>query len=142
MSLSVQPYEKEYQLVEDIYAVLNSQRTPWGLVKITSEFSYQRGRADIVAINSSYEIIAFEAKLRRWRDGLQQAYRNTCFAHYSYVVLPELSAKHAYRALIEFNRHSVGLCVVSPGCIDILIPSPQHDPIQPWLSEAVISKAR
>src|SRR2546427_5324293 len=36
--------------------------------------------------------ISFEAKLKDWRYALDQAYRNTCFAHKSYVVVPEATA--------------------------------------------------
>jgi len=104
-----------------------------------SRFSYQRGRADIVAVDPFLNLIAFEAKLSRWRDALLQAYRNTCFAHYSYVILPHHVARRVSKEADDFYRHSVGLIAVAPSELDVLIPSPFHDPIQPWLSEAAIN---
>jgi hypothetical protein len=131
-------YSSEMDLVKSICDILISDRSPWGSLNISLEFSFQRGRADIVAVDSSSHLIAYEAKLSRWRDALLQAYRNTCFAHYSYVILPYHVATRVSMASDDFRRHSVGLVAASPSELDVLIPSPFHDPIQPWLSESAI----
>jgi hypothetical protein len=120
--------------------VLMSRDSPWGEILLAQEFFYQRGRTDIIASVSPEVIIAFEVKLERWRDGIRQAYRNTCFAHLSYLILPEESAHVAARAIGEFSRHSVGLCVASRGYVEVVIPSPHHEPIQPWISKAALSE--
>ncbi|HUW12277.1 MAG TPA: hypothetical protein VM537_21305 [Anaerolineae bacterium] len=127
-------FASEHELVEAFCSALDSEQSPWGGVTHTREFGYKRGRTDIVALDNLGTILAFEAKLSRWRDALHQAYRNTCYAHLSYVVLPEQTAARARRHSREFEIRAVGLCCVSGGCIEVAIPASKHDPIQPWLS--------
>ena len=59
-------------------------------------------------------LMAFEAKLKDWRYGLDQAYRNTCFAHKSYVVVPEATALPTNRELakdeLPFFRATIESC--------------------------------
>ncbi len=78
-------YKNEQHLVETFLRSL-TECSPWGSVNTSSEFFYQRGKTDVVAVDEDGLVIAFEAKLTRWKKALQQAYRNTCFAHRSYVV--------------------------------------------------------
>ena len=132
---STRPYASEQELVDAFCNALVAERSPWGSVIHTCEFGYKRGRTDIVALDSAGTILAFEAKLTRWRDALHQAYRNTCYAHLSYVVLPEETAARAQRHSKEFEIRAVGLCCVSRGSIEIAVPASNHDPIQPWLSQ-------
>ena len=112
-------YAKEHELVKDICAVLISRSSPWGTVRLAEEFFYQRGRTDIIAVEPTSQIIAFEVKLHKWRDGIRQAYRNTCFAHFSYLVLPEEAARIAASAIGEFTRHST-----------LLVPGPDIEPMR------------
>ncbi len=129
-----QAYESEHELVEAFCAALCADDSPWAGVAHMREFEYKRGRTDVVAMDSAGTILAFEAKLTRWRDALHQAYRNTCYAHFSYVVLPEQTAARARRHSWQFERRAVGLCCISRGGIVIAIPASKCDPIQPWLS--------
>lgn len=108
--------------------------SPWGSVSIKSEFFYQRGKTDVVAVDQTGSVIAFEAKLTKWRDALQQAYRNTCFAHLSYVVLPRKTALIAYRHANAFSRRRVGICYVDESEVVILQDTAEEPPLQPWLS--------
>jgi hypothetical protein len=85
----------------------------WSDMKVGLEFFYARGRTDVVMLAAGGEIVAVEAKLRRWREALQQAYRNRCFAHRTFVVLPASTAYLALRYEFEFRRRGVGLLVVS-----------------------------
>lgn len=101
---------------------------------MATEFYYQRGRADVVALSSSGEVIAFECKLTRWKDALHQAYRNTCFAHMSYVVLPEDTALLAARYAEEFRRRGVGICYLADDQVVTLQEAHRRTPLQPWLS--------
>src|SRR5260221_66621 len=71
--------------------------SPWGSVQAATEFYYQRGRTDVVARAADGRIIAIEAKLSDWRTAMHQAFRNLCFAHQSYVLLPVLAAFRAHR---------------------------------------------
>lgn len=127
------PYSLESHLVDDVISVLLNC-SPWGKLEISQEFDYRRGRTDIIAIDENKSIIAFEVKLWRWRHAMHQAYRNGCFANYSYVILPTYTAKIAVNHLVEFKKRSVGLCSATPGRIHVLIPAPEIEPIQPWLS--------
>jgi len=135
-------YSSEKILAKEFCSTLESSKSPWGQVDIVREFNYIRGRTDVVAIDKDENVYAFELKLDKWSQALQQAYRNTCFAHGSYVVLPESKARYAYRYLHEFSRHSVGLCSIEKGTIVILVPATFQSPIQPWLSNSAISKCK
>jgi len=124
-------YHLEQTLVDDFTQQLATwESDPWGQVQFTTEFFYLRGRTDVIALTLSGEILAFEAKLLKWRDALHQAYRNTCFAHFSYVLLPEEIAIKAARHENEFVRRSVGLCYTSSEETMILIEAPRLKPLQ------------
>lgn len=133
-------YSSEHALVENFLGSLASS-SPWGHVSITSEFFYQRGKTDVVAVDQTGLVIAFEAKLTKWRDALQQAYRNTCFAHRSYVVLPRKTALLAYRHADAFSRRGVGICYVDGDAVVILQDAAEESPLQPWLSARAKSYA-
>lgn len=135
-------YPSEALLVEEFCSALESDRSPWGKLEIIREFSYGGGRTDVVAVDSEGDVIAFEAKLQKWTCAMHQAYRNTCFAHHSYVVLPEATAQRAQRGLYEFVRRSVGICHVKSETVVISLPAARRRPIQPWLSRAASRKVR
>jgi hypothetical protein len=129
-------YHLEQTLVEAfIRRLTNLEVSPWGPLQLATEFSYLRGRTDVIALTESGEIIAFEAKLQKWREALHQAYRNTCFAHFSYIVVPEEVARKATRHFAEFSRRSVGICYPSADGIVVLLEPPKLSPLQSWLSE-------
>ena len=127
-------FGSERELVAQFVDALVADGTPWGCVRVTSEFFYGRGRVDVVGACEGKEVIAFEAKLTRWKEALHQAYRNTCLAHRSYVVLPESVAARALNSQPEFQKLGVGLCTLIDGRIVILLDVPSSDPIQPWLA--------
>jgi hypothetical protein len=109
---------------------------------VTREIFYDRGKTDIVLVTNSGEVLAVEAKLARWRSALVQAYRNTCYAHRSFVLLPWGAAQQASRYDREFERRGVGLCAVHQnGDVVILRPAETRDPIEPWLSDRARSIA-
>jgi hypothetical protein len=110
----------------------------WSAAKVGREFFYARGRTDVVLLIAG-ELVAVEAKLERWRDALQQAYRNRCFAHRTYVVLPSSTALRAHRYEHEFRRRGVGLLVVSDDGIVEFLDSDAQEPLQAWLSDAAIA---
>lgn len=115
--------------------------SPWGDLNLRPEFFYQRGRTDVIAVSGEGHVMAFEAKLTRWRVGLQQAYRNRCFADLSYLVLPEDAIETAARHLDDFTRRGVGLCCVTEDGIRILMDAELGEPIQPWLRRKAIDYA-
>lgn len=127
-------YSQEYALVDDFVAQLpSSPFAQGGSIVISTEFDYSRGRADIIAMTDEHEIIAFEAKLKNWREALHQAYRNTCFAHYSYVILPEKIALRAVQFEMEFYERCVGICYIEDGEIIVVYEARKTTPVQNWL---------
>lgn len=132
-------YVSETALVEAFLAGLRRRSSPWGRVMASTEFDFQRGRTDVVALSSLGGLLAFEAKLTRWRDALHQAYRNRCFARRSFVVLPSPVALAATRYDEEFRRRGVGLCFVDNRHITVLIDAMDDEPWQQWL--ALIAEA-
>jgi hypothetical protein len=127
-------YDSELRLVEHLVDNLENSNSPWGCVKHSREFNYCRGRTDVVALTSCGQVIAFEAKLTRWRVALHQAHRNLCFAHASFVVLPKGIAVIASRYSAEFQRRNVGLCYVDGDAVVVVLNPSSEDPLQPWLA--------
>jgi len=129
-------YHLEQALVDAFTVCLISpEHHPWGKLQLATEFSYLRGRTDVIAMTTNGEIIAFEAKLKKWREALHQAYRNTCFAHFSYVVVPQSVAQIAIRHTSEFVRRSVGICYPAQNRIEVMLEPPRLDPLQTRLSQ-------
>lgn len=128
-------YDSERELVDDFTRALTDGPDLWGAVDFAEEFYFMRGRTDVVALTAEGDVIAFEAKLLDWRYALHQAYRNTCFAHESYVVLPCHMARRAIRSEAEFTRRGVGLCTVEDGLLKIIHPARKARPLQGWLSD-------
>lgn len=127
-------FPNEQTLVALFVSRLSAGRSPLGAVQVATEFYYQRGRTDIVACTAEKTLIAVEAKLENWRGALQQAFRNRCFAHRSYVLMPKNAALRAHRYAAEFDRRQVGICYLEGVEIVVLHPSVEADPIEPWLS--------
>ena len=132
-------FETEEMLVDQFIGLLETNQTPWGEVRFAREFDYSRGRTDVIAVESTDTLIAIEAKLSDWRSALHQAYRNTCFAHRSFVLLPERTAIRASSFSVEFERRGVGLCFISDSGLTILHDSPYSDPVEPWLASEALS---
>jgi hypothetical protein len=131
--------ETERDLLGSFIDSLDGGGSPWGSLRTSLEFNYSRGRTDVVALASDGSLLAFEAKLYRWRDALWQAYRNLCFAHRSYVLLPDKLARHALRYSAEFERAGVGICSFGPSGISVLLEAQPSQPLQPWLTSVAAS---
>jgi hypothetical protein len=133
-------YAYEYELTNDFVSSLEDNENLWGDLAVKTEFFYQRGRTDVVAITTNSEVIAFEVKLKRWKDALHQAYRNRCFAHLSYIVVPEKVAQRLLQFSSEFEQRNVGVCYMEDNEIKVNIPATRAVPLQKWLSERAISE--
>lgn len=130
----------EHELVAAFCAALTKKSGVLGIEVFTLEFDYERGRTDIVGVSAKGEVIAVEAKLRAWREALYQAYRNTCFAIQSYVLLPLATARKAAAHSEEFNDLRVGICTIIAGHVVVLHPAPHHDqPLEPMLHEQALA---
>lgn len=132
-------YKSEASLVEEFMAQLSKENNPFNVNDFAVEFNYLNGRVDIVGTSNCGELLAFEAKLNKWKKALNQAFRNTSFSHYSYVLLPKLIADRVKKYSIEFKRRSVGLCSFQGSSIRIEISAQKSEPIQPWLTESAIN---
>lgn len=129
----------EQQFVDSFIARLNEGCSPWGKVKVSTEFFYQSGRTDILVLTEDGELIAFEAKLQRWKTAAHQAYRNTVFADRSYVLVPERTASLAYKSEHEFERRQVGLCSIVNETIAIFRPAEKIEPLNNCLRERAVA---
>jgi hypothetical protein len=58
-----------------------------GLVRRTAQVWRLRSLKEIFAVR---RLIAIEAKMENWRDGLDQAFQNTWFSSESYLLLPQM----------------------------------------------------
>jgi hypothetical protein len=133
-------YRFEAHLVKDIETVLTQPGNPFSALGFAFEFPHNDGgRADVIAVSNEGELIAFEAKLVLWKIALNQAYRNTSFSHYSYVVLPKERAQRALSRRHEFERVGVGLCAADSSGLTILIPAMRRRPFQPWLTDCALA---
>lgn len=131
-------FASESQMVGVLIDLMAVGASPWNPARLATEFDYSGGRTDVIVLLEGGMVIALEAKLLRWREALQQAYRNTCFAHRSLVVLPWAAAERAAQHRAEFERRHVGLCAVMPDSVIVLIEPGFVEPLLPSLT----SKAR
>ena len=132
-------FERETALVDAFSCILSSGSNPFRIKQLAHEFYYQNGRVDVVGLCGKRILYSFEAKLRKWRLALYQAYRNSSFSHYSYVVLPEAVLAPALENKSEFVRRGVGLCAVSRDSLRVAIFAPKKFPLQPWLTNTAVS---
>lgn len=130
-------YEKE--LVEAFCYHINQNKNPFKIKNIACEFNYRNGIVDILGLKGKTVLYSFEAKLAKWKNALDQAYRNSSFVNYSYVLLPENRLNCALDNKSEFLRRKVGLCTLSDKGLKILIKAPKKSSIQPWLSSSALS---
>jgi len=127
-------YKTEFNLVRMFVQLLRRGLGPWGMVHVAREFRYDRGRTDVLALGEKGKhLIAFEAKLEKWRDALDQAYRNTCFAQSSYVLLPRHLALRLDKHVRDFEYRNVGLCYIDGGKISIAFVAERIAPPERWL---------
>jgi len=130
-------YRREQDLRDEFAASLKHEDRCFGSLVTALEFAHASGRTDLIAESSNGELIAFETKLVDWRRAVQQAYRNSSFAHYSYVVLPLGAAKKA--PPVEFTKRKIGLCYIRAGQITVEIEAPKQDPLQPWITDSALA---
>jgi hypothetical protein len=139
---STMTFESEQNLVDKFVGLLETDQTPWGKVSCSREFDYARGRTDVVAVGEANTLIAVEAKLKDWKHALHQAYRNTCFAHQSFVLLPKAVALTVAVFSAEFERRGVGLCYIDDTSLVVIHNSPLTTPLEPWLASDAILQVR
>ncbi len=132
-------FNLESDFVNEFQITLDDFNTPFSIKNYACEFNYLSGRIDIIATNKNKYLYAFEVKLSKWKDALQQAYRNSSFTHFSYVLLPSYSLKNALKFEEEFKIRRIGLCTVINFQLTIVIKAPRNKPIQPWLTSSALN---
>jgi hypothetical protein len=132
-------FKTEDSLVRQFVRELRRDNCPWGSVKVSREFNYQRGRVDVLALaDDGNHLIAFEAKLTKWREALQQAYRNTSFVNSSYVLMPMNVALRVQTHADEFHDRNVGLCYIRNDRIVIVLTARKLEALEPFLQNAAV----
>lgn len=131
-------FDRESELVTALEHSLGDESCPFAQLMIAFEFNYHEGCIDVVGRNGKGELFGFEAKLSYWQKAVHQAYRNTSFTHYSYVVLPEAVARKAVRARHEFERRGIGLCSIAQEGVFIEIEAARKTPLRPWLTDSAL----
>jgi len=131
-------YTLEADLMRDFQEHLIAPDSPFKIESYAQEFYYLNGRVDVVAVDSKDRLLAFEGKLSRWRHALNQAYRNSAFADWSYIVLPIKTAEIALYSESEFSRRGVGLVAVGIEGIEILLAPQPGKKLQPWISQKAL----
>ncbi len=132
----------EAEMTKTFCSLLESDESPWGRVRIIQEFDYRRGKTDVIAVDISGNVSAFELKVSRWMEAMHQAFRNGCYAHCTYVVLPEKTARRALKYRDDFARRTVGICALNGRSIKILLPAICNIPVLPWLTDKVNESAK
>jgi len=133
-------FKTEQNLVRHFVRHLRRPTSPWGMLRTSREFEYQRGRVDVLAAaEHGRHLLAFEAKLFKWREALQQAYRNSSFACSSFVVLPARIAIRVQCHADDFYCRNVGLCYISGGKITIVFEPRRQAALEPWLRNAALA---
>lgn len=133
---------KEENLTKEFCYIIENEKTPWGDLNFTYEFNHRSGRTDVIAADEFYTLYAFEMKLIKWKQALNQAYRNTSFANKSYVVLPEKTARKAVYSKSDFLECKVGLCTLDGSALKILIEAEFQEPLFPWLSTKALENIK
>lgn len=128
-------YKTEQKLVTQFNKSLKCNSSPFPINNTASEFNYISGIVDLIANLESDELVAFEAKITRWKDALNQAYRCSSFAHYSYVVIPQSEIPRALKRKHEFEFRGIGLCGIEKSIVKIELPAVKKEPLLPWLTK-------
>lgn len=129
-------FVSEAELVRAFTTTVASEASCFPRLRVTEEFGHSEGRADVIGVGADGAVYAFEAKLHRWKECLHQAYRNSFYAHYSYVILPARTASEALRRQHEFERRGVGLCAIGTEKLQVVIEAQRKEPLKGWLTRA------
>jgi hypothetical protein len=116
-------FRHERELVRMLVRFLRSGNSPLGgSLLIQEEVGYDRGRPDILIVTSTGDVVTVEAKLLRWPEALNQAFRHTTFAHRSFVAVPCAVATRAARHAGDFRHSGVGLLAVDTSECRTVLP--------------------
>lgn len=141
MAYTANDFDTEADLVDAFLKFLSGGKHSLGDFAFICEFPFTSGRTDIVGKNKT-SMYAFEAKLEKWDRAAQQAYHNTAFVHYSYVLLPKRKIDLALKNRTYFEKRKVGLCFLDNGRMVVALRAPRHRPILPGLHKRAVEMIR
>jgi len=128
-------FPSEASLVSSFVDQLSSGTTPFGVVEIATEWNHRAGLVDLLLRDSSFGIVALEAKLYDWKRAFLQAYRSTAYANRTYLLLPSRAALRALQEREEFEFRGVGLCSFDGGQCQILIEAVEQEALLSWVRQ-------
>lgn len=128
-------FDTEASLVDQFVDLINSGKTDFGEVQITTEWDHTSGVVDVLLRDASESLIAFEAKLNNWQRAFSQAYRSSAYANRVYVLLPEATAHLAMRDQEEFQFRGIGLCAFNGKNLRIMIEAAEQDLLLNWVRD-------
>lgn len=92
--------------------------------------------------DTGIKVVSFELKLKNWREAMRQAFRYRSFSDYSYVVLPDETAKKAYNHVNLFEKYGIGLISFKEDQYFILYRPMQNHPLSQRLREKAETKIK
>lgn len=128
-------FNYEADLVNTFISHIDSNILDLDIINYCSEFNYNNGKTDLIAICINNRLIAFEAKLKNIKKVINQAYRNTAFANYSYVVLPADKYEIQKKYEADFIDMKIGVILVDNENSWIELEAIDNKPVLPWLHE-------
>lgn len=93
-------------------------------------------------LNSDIRVVAFELKLTKWRTAIKQAFRYKSFSDYSFVVLPEKTAKIALAHLDIFVQYGIGLISIEGMKCEVKYSPIRQQPFSVNMRNKVVSKIK
>jgi hypothetical protein len=126
-------FASEACLVEQFVGMLQSGRTAFGSLQVTTEWDHRSGFVDVLVRDKRERLVAFEAKLTDWRRAFLQAYRSTAYANLTYVLLPAAVAHRAFAHKDEFEFRGIGLCAFDGRSIKVLIEPVDQEALLGWV---------
>jgi hypothetical protein len=85
------------------------------------------------------QVIAIEAKLKRWRDALSQASSYSSFADQVFVALPQPYADLAEKNSAQFEDLGVGILSVSTSSVEVALEA-GHQSVHDWKRDFLLSR--
>lgn len=128
-------FRYEEDLIQIFISHIENGNGNFNFSNIIREFNYNNGKTDILGLSSEKKLYAFEAKLTKWKYAVNQAYRNTIFANYSYVVMPERLDMTVLKNIHFFEKRNVGLILVDHNSYRLVINAQRLESKRNWISD-------
>lgn len=79
-------------------------------------------------LNIKYTV-AFELKLKNWKQAMRQAFKYKVFSNESYVLMPKANIGPALKNIDQFKKYNIGLATLdNDGVFKIILSPKKHPP--------------